>query len=349
MKPMRIAQIMLARAFGGAERSFVDLSAALAARGHSVLAIGDERGAAINMLRDKPGIECIGIRCYGSWDRLAERHMRRELERFQPRLAHAHLARAAHLGGRAARNLAITTVAKTHNLVNLKYYQHIDCLVPTTTAQLRYLIDGGVAAASLEQIPNFSAINPVDAITARAAAPPYRIKAIGRLVQKKGFDMLLEAIALLRKRGLDVVTELAGDGPQRKALRRQLRALGLEASVRMPGWVDDVGAFLRGADLFVLPSRDEPFGIVVLEAMASGVPVLATRTQGPAEIVNAACGFLTDASDPIELAAAIEAALGAPDRLARAAAALASFKSKYSEQAVVDQYLQLYARLTASE
>ncbi|MGE0485055.1 MAG: glycosyltransferase [Gammaproteobacteria bacterium] len=340
---MRIAHVMLAKKFGGAERSFVDLVLALAGRGHEVLAIGEARGSALALLQDIAGVETREVRCYGSWDRLAEQHIRRELARFAPTVVHAHLARAAHLGGRAAHALGVPTVAKTHNLVNLKYYQHIDVLVPTTAAQADYLAARGTHAA-LQRIPNFSRLAAVDAIPS-PPSPPYRIAGLGRFVHKKGFDVLIEACGYLVDAGVDLVLDLGGDGRELAALTRDISRHGLEGRVRLRGWIDDVSTFLDGAHLFVLPSRDEPFGIVLLEAMARGVPIVATRTQGPREVLDGTSAWLVDADDPAALAAAMRVALDPATGAERASHALARYRETYSEAPVVAQYLDLYARL----
>lgn len=342
---MRLAHIMLAKGFGGAERSFVDLVRALGARGHAVLALGEARGEALAALATAPGVSCAAVRCFGTWDRLAEHQLRSELARFAPAVVQAHLARAAHLGGRAAHALGLPTVAKTHNLVNLKYYQHIDCLVPTTRAQQRYLEAHGTPRERIARIPNFSLLAPVDAITL-GGARPRRLVALGRLVRKKGFDRLLEACARLAAAGVEFTLELGGDGPERVALERDVARLDLHDRVRLCGWVDDVPAFLRGADVFVLPSRDEPFGIVVLEAMACGVPLVATRTAGPLEILDEHCAVLC-ADDPEALAHAVQQALEPAGARVRAERALQRFRERYSAAPVVAAYLALYARLAA--
>jgi len=340
---MRIAQVMLAKGFGGAERSFVDLTNALAAQGHEVLAIGDARGVALAALDDAPALTRFALRCYGTWDRLAEHAMRREMSRFDPLVVHAHLARAAHLAGRAAHALGRPTLAKTHNLVNLKYYQHIDCLVPTTLAQERYLLAHGTAAQAIERIPNFSRVAAVEQVPP-AGGPPWRIVALGRFVAKKGFDTLLEAFARLRAAGVEATLEIGGDGPERARLERDIARHGLAAAVRLRGWIDDVPTFLDGASLFVLPSRDEPFGIVLLEAMARGVPIVATRTQGPLEILGDAAASLVDADDAPALAAAMRASLAGTGR-GHAERALARYRDDYSAAVVVARYAALYERL----
>lgn len=345
---MRIAQVMLGRRFGGAERSFVDLSEALCARGHKVLAIVDPRGEALPILKASSLADnVVEQRCFGSWDRLAEHQIGRVLKAFNPLVVQAHLARAALLAGRAAMRLNLPAVAKTHNLVNLKYYQDITRLVPTTRAQETYLAERGVSRSAIRRIPNFSALGAVDTISL-PTAQPYRLVSYGRMVHKKGFDVLLHALARVRARGLSVQLDLGGDGPEREVLAELIEHLRLSDCVRLCGWVHDVEAFLSGARAFILPSRDEPFGIAMLEAMARGVPVLATTTQGPREVLADACGLLVDSDDVDGLAAGIEAICDTARAEEVATNALQRYREKYSADAVVDQYEELYTELVSS-
>jgi glycogen synthase len=108
---------------------------------------------------------------------------------------------------------------------------------------------------------------------------PY-VLSVGRLVSQKGFDVLIRAFALADLKGLDLV--IAGDGPERGALSTLARALGVERRVTLLGTVprDRVPGLITGAEMFALPSRGEPFGIALLEAMAAGVPSVATHAGG---------------------------------------------------------------------
>ena len=343
---MRIAQIMLARGFGGAERSFVDLSLALAARGHEVLAVGDSRGLALTMLAAKPHIECVSLRCHGNWDLFARRAIRRHLTAFKPLLVQAHLARAALLGGRAAHDLGVPTLAKTHNLVEVKYYRDIDVLVPTTDAQVAHLRAHGIAGNRLQQIPNFSAVTPVATVD-RAPGPPWIVKSVGRFVPKKGYATLLDAHARLLESGVQARLVIGGDGPERARLQQRAIALGIAATVEFPGWIDDVASFLRDAHVFVLPSHDEPFGIVLLEAMASSVPIVTTPTAGPSEILDLNSACFTARADAASMSAALVATLADYEAAGkRARIALKRFCENYSEDVVVARYLDLYAALS---
>lgn len=344
---MRIAQVMLAKGFGGAERSFVDLCHALAARGHDVLAITEKRAVARDFLHVSPQLAVATVSCFGAWDRLAGLRLRRLIAAHGSALVQTHLARAALLGGRAARGLGLPSLAKTHNLVDLRYYRYLDHLVPTTREQAEYLLAHGRAAAELTRIPNFTALSAVTAL--RDPWPrqqPALLKSLGRCVHKKGFDLLLTAVVRLREAGHAVRVQIGGDGPERAALEAAIQANGLAATVELVGWIDDVGAFLADADIFVLPSRDEPFGIVLLEAMARGVPVVATPTSGPLEILLPDRGLVCTTIDAAALADALAATLLDPRATrARVARALQAFETEFSADVVVARYLALYRRL----
>ena len=120
--------------------------------------------------------------------------------------------------------------------------------------------------------------------------------------------------------------------PELEALTREL---GLAAAVDFVGWVADAADFLHGLDLFVLPSRVEPFGLVVAESMAAGAPIVATGIDGPKEILqDGALGTLCAPDDPAALAAAVAAAAADwPSSLNKARAAQAYAQAHFSLEA----------------
>ena len=136
---------------------------------------------------------------------------------------------------------------------------------------------------------------------------PY-ILAIGRHVVQKGFDVLLHAMKQLSTRGPSCDLILAGDGAEHGALQALRARLNLEESVLFTGRVDHHTALslFAGCKIFVLPSRHEPFGIVNLEAMAAGKPIVASRVGGVPEIViDGENGLLVPPEDPDALAATL--------------------------------------------
>jgi glycosyltransferase involved in cell wall biosynthesis len=133
---------------------------------------------------------------------------------------------------------------------------------------------------------------------------------VGRLVSVKGADLAVEALHRLRKRGVDTTLTICGDGPERDVLESQVEQAGLAEAVTFKGWTDpdELATHYRHAELLLVPSRYEPFGIVALEAIASGCPVVAAETGGLPEAVGD-CGILVDPDDPEGLANAAERAL----------------------------------------
>ena len=342
---MKVTQLMVNKGFGGAERYFVDLSLALQDAGHTVQAICHKDFQQRSMLQGHPRIEVAPIRVLGWWDPLAVKAIRLLTGRFQPDVIQAHLARGARLAGKAARALGIPLIVKTHNYVDLKYYKDVSVFVPTTEDQRDYLLQQGVPPARVCVIPNFSSLAPAE--QPRPLSPGVlTYVSYGRIVAKKGFDLLLRAFRELLKAGVNARLIIAGDGPEREALTLLAQRLQLGDAVRVCGWSNDVASLLASGDIFVLPSRDEPFGIAVLEAMASQIPVVATRTRGPLEVLNDELAFLAEVDDVTSLTKAMMQAASDPTlRRRKAALALQRYQARYSREAVVPQIIDLYKRV----
>jgi glycosyltransferase involved in cell wall biosynthesis len=175
---------------------------------------------------------------------------------------------------------------------------------------------------------------PVGAAALRAelGIPPGRtvVGIVGRLQPWKGQDRFLHALAELRRRGRDVHgLVVGGDAHGRSpeyaaSLGRLAGELGLGERVTMTGQVADPQPYLGLMDVAVNASEGEPFGIVLIEAMAAGVPVVAVASGGPLEIVeDGVTGLLAPSGEPAALAAAIEELLADPDRCRAIAAAAA--------------------------
>jgi glycosyltransferase involved in cell wall biosynthesis len=173
-------------------------------------------------------------------------------------------------------------------------------------------VSGSVRDDLLRAYPGLNAVDMANFSHLRTSpvktAPrrPPVIGALGRLDDIKGFDVLLRAAAKLRGQGVDFRLKLAGDGPEMGALRRLSDGLGLSDRVEFVGWVSNPGDFLTTIDLFVMPSRYESFGLVVIEAMAAGVPVITSDIEGPCEILKGgALGTLFRNEDDADLARAM--------------------------------------------
>jgi glycosyltransferase involved in cell wall biosynthesis len=124
-----------------------------------------------------------------------------------------------------------------------------------------------------------------------------------RLSPEKDVANLLQAVALIAPSAPEFRLEIAGDGPCREELQTLAANLKLNERVRFLGEVRDIAGLLGRASMFVLPSQSEGISLTILEAMARGLPVLATRVGGNPEVVlNGASGLLVTPRDPAELA-----------------------------------------------
>jgi sugar transferase (PEP-CTERM/EpsH1 system associated) len=173
--------------------------------------------------------------------------------------------------------------------------------------------------------------------------------AVGRLVPVKDHASLVTAIGKIRDAGTDVALVIAGEGPLRHALQRQIVSLGLESSVHLLGHRPDVEMVLAALDVFVLSSRSEGLPNTVLEAMAVGLPVVSTRVGGAEEVViDGQTGILVSPESPDALAAGLTSLLRESGR--RASMGVAGRRRVESEFALSNtlaRYEELYLRLAA--
>lgn len=207
------------------------------------------------------------------------------------------------------------------------------------------------AAASmrswLRHAPIVSIGNAVDpnavteSITGSRAA---RILAVGSLTQQKGHDVLVRAFAAAQQKGMleDWRLRIVGEGPLRQNLERLVERLGVGDHVELPGTKRDIAAEYGSAAIFALPSRWEGFGLVVIEAMANGLPVIATRVQGPSAIITTEVdGLLVTPDDVSQLRDALIRV--ASDHALRRALSKNATRSAamYAEDRVFPQWVQV--------
>lgn len=197
-------------------------------------------------------------------------------------------------------------------------------------------------------VEEYQGCNPPEVPPAETT-PEDAILCIAAHNSKKAIDVLLQALALVRSRGVDLKLTLVGDGPLRSALELQAEQLGIADQVRFTGPLElpAVKLHLQRCRLFVLPSRDEPFGIAILEAMAHGKPVIATRVGGIPEIIShLENGLLVPPDDPQALAAAICTLHNEPalrDRLSRRG--MATVLERFTYQHTGARFESLFSEL----
>jgi len=337
----RVCHVMLAKTFGGGNRLCVDLCLKLHAIGIDVMCICQPDTQAYKML-EEGGILCVPIKTLGWWDPVAPRRIRRIVEEHNVDIVHSHLSKATYLAGKA--RLSVPLIASVHNY-KLNFYKNVDHYVPITYSGIRILRDSGVEDSRIHFIHNFSSMEAVSEMPASGNNIPH-IVAYGRFVTHKGFHILLRALGSLKREGLDFRLTLGGAGPSYKRLLKVINEENLGERVEFCGWINDVKGFLDKADLFVLPSFIELFPLVILEAMARGIPIVSTRTEGPREFLSEETAYLCNIDDIDSLSCAIKSALIHPSsRRKKAENALRIYKERFTAEAVAPDFISLYKKL----
>ena len=172
----------------------------------------------------------------------------------------------------------------------------------------------------------------------------------GRVQYEKGFQTFVHALPEVRQAVPGVRAVVAGQGSYLSDLHAAARAVGVEDICSFPGFVpdDELKGLLHEATVAVIPSLYEPFGIVALEAMAAGAPVLAAASGGLVEVIDGTgAGVLYPAGDPGALSAALRRMLAQPDGLAEQQAAAAKLLEGYTWDAVAARTVPVYTAATA--
>ncbi len=186
------------------------------------------------------------------------------------------------------------------------------------------------------------------AARARLGAPEegFHVGCVARLSPEKDHATLLEAFARLRARRASAHLTLVGDGPLRGALERDAARLGIAGAVTFAGMRSDVPALLPAFDVFALASRTEGISLTLLEAAAAGVPLVATRVGGNAEVLGGGeAGLLVPAGAPDALAAALEAVAARPDRAELGRRGRARVVARFGADRMARAYGELYDEL----
>lgn len=313
-----ILHAMLGKGLGGLEQVFLDYQPILeawAARRGSICAGVVRAGGAVARAQAGRTPPLLAMPAHTDWDPLTLSAARRIVRAVGPGLIFSHGQRPARLFAKAAPRARLAVcVHKPVFDVETTRTDYI-CVGRHLAEQA---VARGVAPERVHVVQNAVAIPAVTAAPFADRSRPPRIVAAGRLHPKKGFDVLVAAAALLRDRGLAFDIQIAGEGDERGKLEELIARHGLGERVRLVGWRGDVSAFLAGGDVFAFPSYQEGFPLVLLEAMAVGLPVVSSDIPGPDEmIVEGMGGRLSPPGDATALADALAALIVEPQVAAR--------------------------------
>jgi glycosyltransferase involved in cell wall biosynthesis len=361
---MRIALVITSLGAGGAERVLIGMANHWAARGASVTLMSFERPGTRPYYKIDPRVALrqldlvavSGPLWRAAWQsvrRLAV--LRRALCQIEPDVVIAFLAKINVLTVLASRGLRLPVIISERNnpdrqrfnpvwtWLRHRLYGWADHVVTPSEGVL------GCFPAAIQArgrvIPN-----PVDT----PAETPERggsrvVVAVGRLVDQKGFDLLLRAFAAIARAHPDWRLVIWGEGPERARLEALRDELGLGERVALPGLTERPGQWVAEGEIFVLSSRYESFGNVITEAMAAGLPVIAFDCPwGPGEIVrDRVDGLLVPPEDVAALAGALTTLIVDPDRRAAFGAAARQGVQRFGREAVMALWDRLIADATS--
>lgn len=364
--PIKVLHSAVPGAVGGLETVLVGLTRGLRRAGAdvSVAAVvhsDPTRHPFVRMLRQ----EGVAVHPIVASERgyFRERHdIRRLLETRQPDLLHTHGHRADILHAGLARKREIPTVTTVHGSsrmsrrtafyewLQFRLFRKFDAVVAVSRPLVEDLRGVGVAPERIQLIPNAWAGSAPLLSRTRARrslglpADAFIVGWVGRLIPVKGCDVFLQSLAQLPD--LPIVGSIIGDGPERARLEGLASTLGLDDRVHFHGSRDRAAELFSAFDAWALSSRSEGTPMVLFEAMAAGVPIIAARVGGVGDVVSEAEAFLFPPEDPPALADRIRRAYsggaGVENRVRAAARRLGA---EFGTDGWTGRHMELYRSL----
>lgn len=269
---------MLNKNLGGLEQAFLDYDQALKSEKFDVINVTSVRAKINQSINAQRKLMNLGL-----WDMISVLYLKQIINSEKPQIIISHGGRAIEFA-RLATPPTILHIAVAHNQ-SIRRLIKCDYIIALTMNMQDFLIQNGFPRSRIALIPNM--INIKNSFVPRNNYnQPLVIGAMARLVQNKGIDVFIKSLLKLKEQNYNFKAILGGDGEEAEKLKALSKELELESYISFVGWVKDKKEFYNNIDIFCLPSLYEPFGIIVLEAMEFGVPIVCTKTQGPSEIIR---------------------------------------------------------------
>ncbi len=287
----------------GVERCFIDYAKYLIEHGNEVLSVSKPGMVYRDHVR-KTGSKYFEVSAFGQGDVLTMIRLAIKLFSFKPDVIICHSGRALFFA-RIARKLSIINrnvpiVAIDHGIRPIKFIK-ADFVLAVNSFFSKELIKAGKSEKRALVIPNMIEV-PQDfkPLEKKPFRKPIRLGSLGRLYPEKYFHKVLDAMAILKDRGIEVNYVIGGVGIMEEELNEQAKRLGIADSFKILGWTEDKYNFFDSVDIFVLPSCGETFGIVLLEAMLYSTPIIASNSWGPNDIIQDSVNGLKISKDEEE-------------------------------------------------
>jgi glycosyltransferase involved in cell wall biosynthesis len=367
---MNIFQLISSGGLYGAEVMVLHLLRALRDQGQNVTlgVIVNKRNPHRELLQKatQAGIEAVEIPCRRRADLWTVRRVRELVKSTRAHIVHSHGYKSNLYALAAKGGSRLPLVSTCHNWTNqtaaLRVYGALDRFalrgferVFCVSGAVRFkLLSSGISAIKVHLVENgvplsdYCEVGPALPEIASEQGP--RIGMVGRLVEQKGFHLVLEAAPHILQRFPMARFIVVGEGPYREELTSLARRLRIESSVLFLGQRDDMPSVYRSMDVFVLPSFNEGMPMTLLEAMAAGIPAIATRVGAvPSVIDHQKTGLLVEPGKIEPLQCALEQLLEAPQlQLSLGSNGQAWVRAHASIETTAEKYAKHYRDLLAS-
>lgn len=365
---MKVLQLISSEGFYGAENVVAALTRDLEQRGHSVhIGVFENAHVAPNQVAtefESRGLQVVRIPCRRRFDPAAVRSIRETIRVHDIDLVHSHGYKSdiyAYLANRRTGTpLLATSHLWTRQTAAVRFYEFLDArvlrsfhgVVAVSDRIASELCRAGVPHSKIKIIDNGIDLAPFDSAAPRLASELNKgsrllIGTVGRLVAQKGMTFFLSAAQQLLKEFPGLLFAIVGDGPDRARLEQMTQDLGIDKKVRFTGARNDMPSVYASLDVFALASIGEGLPMALLEAMASGTPVVATEVGAvPKVVLPGKSGMLVRPGDAGELAQAIACLVRDPglrERLAQNARQ--QVREQFSSQVMTQNYCRLYDEL----
>src|SRR5262245_16491469 len=328
MNRLRILHVDPEKHWGGGESQVLALTDYLTRAGHHSVVATNPEGSLYRHL-SAVGLLACPLRVRNSCDVLAGLRLRRLVTSGRYDLVHFHTARAhalspwlAHSGAKRVVTRRMDYPLHKGRTTRILYTHSVDAVVAISGGVHAALLAAEVPATRIRLIP--SGVDTIRFSQDPAARAQIRhvygigdhetvVLSVGALVERKGHGTLLQAAQQLKGQGLQLRYLVCGEGVLHTALQNEALRLGLETEVRFTGFCSEIPRYLAAADLFVHVPLWEGLGVAVLEALAAGLPVVASRAGGISDLIHdQETGLLVPPRDAMALAAALRRLVQAP-------------------------------------
>lgn len=364
---MSLFHIDAGKGWRGGQRQSLYLVKELKRRGQPVFFVVQPKSP-LHKKAAAAGIPIFPLRIRHEFDLFSVLRLALAMRRKNCLLAHFHDAHSVSIGSAAAAlarvplriiSRRVDFPLKKNVLSRLKYIKNIDVVVAISEGVKKVLEEGGLSPERVEVIPSGIDFSPYEEFSSSPylrqefsfSPEDYLVGMVAHLADHKGHKYLIRASKILKEQAPKIKIIIVGEGPLRIELDKEARDSKVEDIIFFLGFREDIPRILSSLDLFVLSSYLEGLGSSILDAMACGLPVVATRAGGiPEVVVHRKTGLLVPPRNPQALAKAILKLYNDRELASRLGErGYEVVRQKFSVQSMTEKMIQLYHRLAAKK